>query len=148
VGDNLAVAAIAIRGESLEVNVALDMLELMRARIMPMLELVAKEYRPRVPEGFPMVVDAVENGLIGIEIDPNYALYITTDGEQLFADVYHRSTRADARSSAMREKFSGAPVYDRRPLPAHATDQQLRNLIAEIMARHNYQPGLVHISDS
>jgi hypothetical protein len=116
--------------------------------MMPMLRLVAEEYRPRVPEGYPVVVDAVSNGLIGLEIDPSYALYLTSDGSELFVDIYYRSSRADARSSAMREKFSGSPVYDRRPLSPEITDLQLRNLIAELMARHNYQPGLVHISDS
>jgi hypothetical protein len=124
------------------------MLEQVRERVIPMLRLVAAEYRPRVPEGYPIVVDSVANGLVGLEIDPSYALYITSDGNELFVDLYYRSSRADARSSAMREKFSGSPVYDRRPLSPAITDMQLRNLIAELMARHNYQPGLIHISDS
>jgi hypothetical protein len=128
--------------------VSVEMLEQLRVRMMPMLRLVAEEYRPRVPEGYPVVVDAVSNGLIGLEIDPSYALYVTSDGSELFVDTYYRSSRADARSSAMREKFSGSPVYDRRPLSPEITDLQLRNLIAELMARHNFQPGLVHISDS
>ena len=129
-------------------DVAGEMLEQMRGRMMPMLRLVAAEYRPRVPEGYPIVVDAVENGMVGIEIDPNYALYVTEVGGELFADYYYRSSRSDARSSASREKFAGAPVYDRRPLSPAMSDIQLRNLISELMARHNFQPGLVHISDS
>ena len=127
---------------------SLEMLEQVRARVLPMLHLVANEYRPRVQEGYPIVVDSVENGLVGLEIDPNYALYLTTDGNELFADYYYRSSRNDTRSSAMREKFAGAPVYDRRPLSPFITDLQLRNMVAELMTRHNYQPGLVHISDS
>lgn len=136
------------RGDCKEWRVAVEMLEQVRERIMPMLRLVAEEYRPRVPEGYPIVVDAVANGLIGLEIDPSYALYITTDGNELFADYYYRSSRTDARSSASREKFAGSPVYDRRPLSPNVTDLQLRNMIAELMTRHNYQPGLIHISDS
>jgi hypothetical protein len=128
--------------------VSVEMLEQVRARMLPMLRLVAQEYLPRVPEGYPIVVDSVGNGVIGIEIDPNYALYVTTDGKELFADYYVRSSRIDARSSAMREKFSGSPLYDRRPFSPYTTDLQLRNMIAELMARHNYQPGLIHISDS
>jgi len=116
--------------------------------MLPMLRLVAEEYLPRVPEGYPIVVDSVGNGVIGIEIDPNYALYVTTDGKELFVDYYVRSSRIDARSSASREKFSGSPTYDRRPFSPYTTDLQLRNMIAELMARHNYQPGLIHISDS
>lgn len=125
-----------------------EMLEQVRGRMMPMLRLVAEEYQPRVPEGYPIVIDSVSNGMIGLEIDPSYALYITTDGNDLFADFYVRSTRNDARSSASREKFSGAATFDRRPFSPNTTDIQLRNMIAELMARHNFQPGLVHISDS
>ena len=132
----------------MEARVSVEMLGQVRERMMPMLRLVADEYRPRVPDGYPIVVDAVANGLIGIEIEPSYALYVTTDGDQLFADFYFRSSRNDARSSASREKFSGSPVYDRRPISPSITDIQLRNLVAELMTRHNYQPGLVHISDS
>jgi hypothetical protein len=132
----------------LEARVPGETFEQLRDRMMPMLQLVAGEYRPRVPDGYPIVVDAVPNGMIGIEIDPNYALYITQDGNDLFVDLYFRSSRYDARSSASREKFAGSPVYDRRPLSPDVTDVQLRNLIAELMTRHNYQPGLVHISDS
>jgi hypothetical protein len=129
-------------------HVSVEMLEQVRERMLPMLRLVAEEYRPRVPQGYPIVVNSVANGVIGIEIDPNYALYVTTDGKELFADYYVRSSRIDARSSASREKFSGSPLYDRRPFSAYTTDIQLRNMIAELMAQHNYQPGLIHISDS
>ena len=129
-------------------SVANEMLEQVRNRLLPMLHLVADQYRPRVAEGYPVIVDAVPQGLIGLEIDPNYALYITSDGEQLFADYYYRSSRNDVRSSASREKFAGSPVYDRRPISPALTDIQLRNMVAELMTRHNYQPGLVHISDS
>ena len=125
-----------------------EMLEQVRNRLLPMLQLVEEQYRPRVPEGYPVVVDAVPQGLIGLEIDPNFALYITTDGGQLFADYYYRSSRTDVRSSASREKFSGSPVYDRRPISPALTDVQLRNMVAELMTRHNYQPGLIRISDS
>jgi hypothetical protein len=128
--------------------VSVEMLEQVRERILPMLRLVAEEYRPRVPEGYPIVVDSVANGVVGLEIDPSYALYFTSDGNELFVDYYWRTSRDDARSSASREKFSGSPVYDRRPFSPYTTDLQLRNMIAELMARHNYQPGLIHISDS
>ena len=127
---------------------SVELLQGIRDRMMPMLRLAAGEYEHRTPIGFPIVVDAVENGTIGIEIDPSYALYVTSDGNEIFADYYWRSSRYDARSSAMREKFAGSPVYDRRPLSPDVTDLELRNAIAELMARHYYQPGLVHISDS
>ncbi len=127
---------------------SVEMLEQVRERVLPMLRMVAEEYRVRVPDGYPVIVDSVANGLVGLEIDPNYAIYITSDGNELFVDYYVRSTRNDARSSASREKFAGAPVYDRLPFSPYTTDIQLRNMIAELMARHNYQPGLIHITDS
>ncbi|MBA2597336.1 MAG: hypothetical protein H0V00_12010 [Chloroflexia bacterium] len=127
---------------------SVEMLQQVRERMMPMLRLVADEYRSRVPEGYPIVVDAVDRGVFGLEIDPSYAIYIASDGDQLFVDCYWRSSRYDARSSAMREIFSGSPIFDRRPLSLYVTDLQLRNMIAELMSRHNAQPGLVHISDS
>ena len=129
-------------------TVSHETLEQLRQRLMPMLQLVAAEYQQRVPEGYPIVVDAVANGLVGIEIDPNYALYFTVEGDQPYADFYWRSSRIDARTSAMREKFAGSPLYDRRPLSPSISDIELRNLIAELMSRYNYQPGLIHISDS
>lgn len=127
---------------------SVEMLEQVRERMMPMLRLVAEEYRSRVPEGYPIIVDAAANGVIGLEIDPSYAIYVASDGDELFVDYYWRSSRIDARSSASREKFSGSPVFDRRPFSPYTTDLQLRNMIAELMARHNSQPGLIHISDS
>ena len=127
---------------------SIEMLEQMRERMIPMLRLVAAEYRHRVPEGYPIIVDAVANGVVGLEIDPSYALYVTSDGDAIFADFYWRSSRFDARSSASREKFSGAPIYDRRPISPLISDIQLRNLIAELMTHYNFQSGLIHISDS
>lgn len=119
-----------------------------RQRVLPMLHVVAQDYHLRAPFGFPAVVDSPEARLLGFEIDPNYALYLVVDDGRLFADMYYRSPRTDARSSAMREKFAGAPVNDRRPLPLDITETHLRNLIAELMSRYNFQPGLLYISDS
>ncbi len=113
-----------------------------------MLRIVAEEYRHRVPEGYPVVVDSPDRGVVGIELDASYALYFVTDGEQLLADLYYRSPRIDARSSASRAKFSGAPFQDRRRLGASVSDQTARNLIAELKSRWNFQPMLIHISDT
>ncbi len=118
-----------------------------RARMLPMLNVAAEQYQRRVPAGYPNVVDAVENGVIGIELDPSFALYITSEGEQLFADVYRRAARIDSRSSASREKFSGLPFDDRRPLAPDVSDQALRNLIHELMHYWNNQPGILFITD-
>ncbi|MFM9106660.1 MAG: hypothetical protein ACKOWF_08175 [Chloroflexota bacterium] len=123
-------------------------LEGIRRRLVPMLRVVAAEYGPRVPTGYPVIVDTPESGAVGLEIDPSHAVYITSDGQALFADLYYRSSRTDNRSSASREKFSGMPVNDRRPLAPDVTDLHLRNLVAELMARYNQQPGIIHMSDS
>lgn len=119
-----------------------------RDRALPMLRYTADVYRLRTPEGYPVVIDSVETGVVGIEIDPSYALYFVTDGERLYAETISRDSRSDARSSAGREKFGGSPAPDRRPFERAPSDQQLRNLIAELMSRYNMQPGIIHVTDS
>lgn len=113
-----------------------------------MLQVVATEYRSRVPAGYPVVTDNPAQGTVGIELDPGHSLYFVSEGDQLFADLYYRSSRFDARSSASREKFGGAPFHDRRPLPSDISDQGLRNVIAELISRFNYQQTFIHISDT
>lgn len=118
-----------------------------RDRMLPMLELAADRYRGRVPEGYPHVIDAVDRGMIGLAIDPDYALYITSDGKDVVAEFYRVNPRTDNRAGGAREKFAGAPFNDTRPLAADISDQELRNLIAELMSYYNSQPGLIHITD-
>lgn len=113
-----------------------------------MLEQIAAEYRGRAPVGYPSITDAVRQGVVGIELDPSFSLFFTTDGEGLFADFYYRSHRSDARSSASREKFSGRPVDDHRPISPAINDLELRNLLSELLSKWNVQPGLIRISDS
>lgn len=119
-----------------------------RDRILPMLRYVADEYRGRVPQGYPVVVDAPDRGVVGVEFDPMHALYVTTDGETLTAQLTYRSSRYDTRSSASRQKYSGTPANDLRPLAADADDQTLRNLIAELTSRWNYGQTVVHLTDT
>ena len=128
--------------------VAVETLAQIRDRFLPMLRFAAEEYRHRTPVGYPNVIDAVDTGLVGLELDPSYAVYVTSDGADLYAELAYRSARNDARSSASREKFGGLPFSDRRPLSADVSDQQLRNLIAELMSHWNLQPGIVYIADS
>jgi hypothetical protein len=131
-----------------EATVSVEALRDVRERVLPMLRFAAEEYRHRTPDGYPVVVDAVDTGMLGLELDPSHALYLVTDGDRLYADFFYRSSRTDARSSASREKFGGLPSPDRRELAPTASDQDLRNLIAELMARWNVQPGIIHITDS
>ncbi len=127
---------------------AVDELQNVRDRLLPMLEQVASEYRERAPGGYPAITDSVRQGVIGIEIDPSYGFFVTTDGEELYADFYFRSHRIDARASASREKFAGRPQDDHRLLTSPPSDQELRNLLAELLSRWNTQPGLIHITDT
>jgi len=124
-----------------------EMLSSLRDRMLPMLQFTADQYRDRVPEGYPNVVDQVDRGVIGLEIDSSHALFITSDGTDVFAEMYGRNGRTDNRSSARWEKFGGTPVNDQRPLAADVSDQALRNLVAELMARFNGQHGMIHMSE-
>lgn len=119
-----------------------------RERVLPMFRFAAKEYGHRMPTGYPVVVDDPDAGSVGIELDPSFALYFVSDGDTVFADYYYRSARTDARSSASRQKHGGLPFSDRRPIDATMSDQGLRNLLAELMARWNQQPGIIYITDS
>ena len=119
-----------------------------RDRIMPMLRYIADEYRGRVPQGYPVIVDAPDRGAVGIEFDPMHALYLTSDGQAVSANLTYRSSRYDNQSSASREKYAGVPVNDGRPLPPGVDDQTLRNLIAELTSRWNYGQTVVHLTDT
>lgn len=118
-----------------------------RDRILPMMQHAAEQYKGRVAPGYPVIVDEVDRGTVGIELDPNFALYITSDAQGLSAEVYRRLSRTDNRATAGRQKYGGAPLSDRRPLPAGVDDQTLRNLIAELKNYLNSQPGYLYISE-
>ncbi len=125
---------------------SVESLHAIRDRMVPMFELAAGNYK--APQrGYPHVVDTPDSGVIGLEIDPNFALYITTDGAGLFAEIYRRSPRTDNRSGAGYQKYAGQPFTDRRPLGENPTDQELRHLLMELMSYFNMQPGLIHITD-
>lgn len=122
-------------------------LKAIRERMMPMLQGVAEQYQFRVPTNYPHIVDEVERGMIGVELDPSHSLYITAEGDDIFAEVYKRVSRTDTRSSSSRQKYAGVPFHDRRPFTPDPTDQELRNLIGELKQAFNYQPGLLYITD-
>jgi hypothetical protein len=73
---------------------------------------------------------------------------LTTVSPGPSSDLYTRSHRIDARASASREKFSGRPVDDHRAISADISDNELRNLLAELLSRFNMQPLLIHITDT
>jgi hypothetical protein len=127
--------------------VAVDVLQDVRMRLLPMLRAAALQYQNRVPNGYPVIVDSPESNTVGLEIDPAHALYIVRDGDGLTARMYRRAPRTDNRSSSSRQKYGGTPFSDARPLPADVSDQELRNLIAELMSWYNYQPGILYITD-
>ena len=127
---------------------SVEILGNLRDRVLPMLELAVENYRGRVPAGYPVVVDAVEQGVVGLELDPTYSLYFTLDDGQPVVEVCRRSPRTDARTSASRQKYGGVPFHDRRPIAPDISDLALRNLVAELMHTWNMQPGVIHITDS
>ncbi len=118
-----------------------------RNRFLPILNSVADQYSGRVPAGYPHVIDNVAGGTVGVEIDPSYAVFVTEDASGLFAEVYKRDPRIDARATAGRQKYAGTPVYDRRPVQGTLSDQELRNLVAELKSAFNTQPGIIYITE-
>lgn len=120
----------------------------LRERLLPMLRYVAREYEHRSPNGYPEVVDEPTQGIVGIALDPSFALFFTEGSNGWTAQITRRNARTDARSSASTMRHGGAPFNDARLLPDNVSDQALRNLIAELKSHFNQQPGLIHISDS
>jgi hypothetical protein len=122
-------------------------LKSIRDRILPMMQIAVDQYQGRVQTGYPVIVDDVERGTVGLELEPSFALYITRDDTGMYAEVYRRMARTDARATAQRQKYGGAPLADRRPLSPDVDDQTLRNLIAELKNYVNFQPGNIWLTD-
>lgn len=124
-------------------------LRALRDRMLPMLRVVAREYRTRTVAGYPIVVDNVEDaGYFGIHLDPRYGLDILTDGESVFAQLNVIGWRTDVRSSAQKEKFASLPFEGIRVLSSSMSDALLRNLIAELLSFYNTQPLMINVTDS
>lgn len=118
-----------------------------RNRFVPILQVTVDQYQGRVPEGYPNLVDDVDAGTVGLELDPNFAVYVTQDADGLFAQVYKRNSRIDTISTAGRQQYGGVPFSDRRPVEDTITDQELRNLVGELKMAFNNQPGLLYITE-
>ncbi|HET9014487.1 MAG TPA: hypothetical protein VFN57_02750 [Thermomicrobiaceae bacterium] len=129
--------------------VGLAELRALRDRMLPMFQVVARDYETRTPNGYPIVFDTVEDaGCFGIHLDPRYGLDILTDGEAVFAQLNIVGWRTDARSSAQKEKFAALPFEGLRRLNGSMSDGLLRNLISELLAFYNTQPLMINITDS
>lgn len=127
----------------------LEELRALRARMLPMFQAVAEEYRHRTVPGYPLVFDNLEEGgYFGIHLDPSYSLYLMTDGETVFAQLSIIGWRTDVRSSANKEKFGGLPFDGVRSVSSKMSDNQLRNMIAEFLSYWNTQPLRMHVTDS
>lgn len=118
-----------------------------RNRFVPILKVTVEQYTGRVPAGYPNLVDDVDAGTVGVELDPSFAVFVTEDAEGMFAEIYKRDPRIDARATAGRQKYAGAPFSDRRPITGEVTDQELRNLVSELKMAFNNQPGLLYITE-
>ncbi len=118
-----------------------------RNRFIPILKVTANQYAGRVPAGYPNLVDDVDGGTVGIELDPSFAVYVTEDTDGVFAQMYKRDPRVDARATAGRQKYAGAPTSDRRRVTGDITDQELRNLVGELKVAYNTQPGILYITE-
>jgi hypothetical protein len=132
----------------MESSVSVEAIQDVRNRVLPMFRYVAEEYRERVPAGYPHIIDTPDQGVVALQLDPSYSLSFVSDGSRAYAELAYRSPRNDARSSASREKFGGSPAVDRRPLDPAISDHGLRNLISDLLSRWNFQPMIIHITDT
>jgi hypothetical protein len=120
-----------------------------RARVMPILEAVQREYTGRVRRGYPRIIDNVtRGGVFGLSLDPGYGVYVMTDGVDLHAELHATDPRWDPLSAANVEKFGGQPAIERRAVDDSWADRDFRNLIAELLNRWNYQQLRIYRVDS
>ncbi|HET7037543.1 MAG TPA: hypothetical protein VFI42_17795 [Thermomicrobiaceae bacterium] len=123
-------------------------LRALRERMLPMLRTIAREYATRSDPGYPVVLDNLAAGYFGLMLDPQYGLYFMTDGERVIAQLSIVGWRGDVRSSAQKEKFSSLPFDGVRPVSSALSDNQLRNLLAELLSHWNTQPLIIRVTDS
>ena len=127
----------------------LDDLRHLRDRMIPMFEVLAEDWESRTEPGYPVVFDNVDdNGYFGLNLDPGYGLYVMIDNGQIVAQLNVIAWRTDVRSAANYEKFSNLPTGGVKIVDPAATDSQLRNLIAELLAHWNVQPLVIRVTDS
>ena len=135
--------------EPLSVEECIARLEAMRARVMPLLEATRDEYRGRVRNGYPRLVDNVaRGGVFGIDFDPGFGVYFMTDGERVYAELRYTSLRTDTLSAANREKFAGRPAMQHYAIDAGWNDLQLRNIVSELLSHWNWQQTVIYRVDS
>lgn len=124
-------------------------LEVIRQRVLPILEATKAAYVGRVRNGYPTIVDNVQRGgLFGLNFDPGFGIYFMTDGQTLYAELQRVSLRGDTLSTANREKFAGSPVQERHDIDETWTDAQFRNLVSELLNRWNTQQTVNYRVDS
>ena len=123
-------------------------LRALRERMLPMLRAITREYVTRSDPGYPVVVDNLAAGYFGLTLDPQYGLYFMNDGERVIAQLNIVGWRSDVRSSASKEKFASLPFSGVRPVSNALSDNQLRNLLAELLSHWNKQPLMIRVTDS
>lgn len=124
-------------------------LQIIRSRVMPILEATKREYTGRVRNRYPTIIDNIERGgVFGLNLDPGFGIYFMTDGKDLFAEIHRVSLRTDTLSSANREKFAGRPLQERHDIDETWTEAQYRNMISELLSRWNTQQTVIYRVDS
>jgi hypothetical protein len=118
-------------------------------RVMPILEVIRREYAPRVPGSYPTLIDNIERGgIFGINFAPGFGAYFMTDGQRLFAELHNVSLRTDTLSAANGEKFGGEPNIIQREIDDTWTDLQFRNFVSELLSKWNFQQTRIFRVDS
>ncbi len=127
----------------------LENLRQLRDRMVPMFEALNEEWDNRTEEGYPIIFDNVEaGGYFGINLDPGYGLYVMIEDGQIIAQLNVIAWRTDVRSAANREKFASAPAGGWKLVSPEMSDNELRNLLAELLAHWNVQPLVIRVTDS
>lgn len=121
----------------------------LRTRVLPILEATRDGYVGRVREGYPRIVDNIDQGgVFGLDLDPGFGIYFMTDGSRVYAELHRVSLRSDILSTANKEKFAGTPLQDRHDVSPTWTDLQFRNLVSRLLSYWNGQQTVIYRVDS
>jgi len=118
-----------------------DRFMVVRQRFLPMLRAVAEELADRTVPGYPIVIDAPEQGV-------GFSLAVERQGDRLQLVRQVVQHRTLVHTAAGREWFGGQPHQVREDLDVDLTDVALRDELARLLAAWHKHPLIIRQSDS
>jgi len=120
----------------------------LRQRLLPMLRRIAEGLADRTIPGYPVLVDEPEQGVVGIALAPGFGLYLVREGERTVLRRERVLHRTGVHTAAGREWFGGEPYEEVEEIDPSASDVELRDELARLLAAWHKHPLIIRQSDS